>query len=134
MFATAQTFTMMVVSRLLLGLVGAGFVVGIRMVSEWFAPADLGTAEGVYGGWGNFGASAAAFGLPALATWIASATGSPDGWRWAIGLTGVMAAAYGLVYLRVGAGHPRGRRLRALDARRPGSRSPTARPCSAWPP
>ena len=56
------------------GLIGAGFVVGIRMVSEWFAPADLGTAEGVYGGWGNFGASAAAFGLPALATWIASAT------------------------------------------------------------
>lgn len=108
LFATAQTFQMMVISRLLLGLVGAGFVVGIRMVSEWFAPADLGTAEGVYGGWGNFGASAAAFGLPALATWIASATGSPDGWRWAIGLTGVMAAGYGVVYMRVVQDTPEG--------------------------
>ena len=56
----AQTFTQMVVSRLLLGIVGAGFVVGIRMVSEWFPPKELGTAEGVYGGWGNFGAAAAA--------------------------------------------------------------------------
>ncbi|MGZ4693524.1 MAG: NarK family nitrate/nitrite MFS transporter [Acidimicrobiales bacterium] len=108
MFATARSFEMMVISRLLLGLVGAGFVVGIRMVSEWFAPADLGTAEGVYGGWGNFGASAAAFGLPALATWIASATGSPDGWRWAIGLTGLMAAAYGVVYLRAVEDTPEG--------------------------
>ena len=96
-FATAHSFTMLVVSRLLLGVVGAGFVVGIRMVSEWFPPRDLGTAEGVYGGWGNFGASAAAFGLPVVAAWW----GGPDGWRWAIALTGVIAALYGVVYLRV---------------------------------
>jgi len=104
MFATAHSFTMLVVSRLLLGIVGAGFVVGIRMVSEWFPPRDLGTAEGVYGGWGNFGASAAAFGLPALAAWL----GGPDGWRWAIGLTGVIAAAYGLVYRHIVEDTPEG--------------------------
>ena len=46
---------MLVVSRLMIGIVGAGFVVGIRMVSEWFPPAEVGTAEGIYGGWGNFG-------------------------------------------------------------------------------
>ena len=116
---------MLVVSRLLLGIVGAGFVVGIRMVSEWFPPADLGTAEGVYGGWGNFGASAAAFGLPALATWIASAP-VPDGWRWAIGLTGVDRRRLRRRLPAARAGHARGRRLRALDARRPASRSRTA--------
>ena len=60
-FATAQNFTMLVVARLLTGVVGAGFVVGIRMVSEWFDPAEVGTAEGVYGGWGNFGAAAATY-------------------------------------------------------------------------
>jgi NNP family nitrate/nitrite transporter-like MFS transporter len=94
LFAVGHSFTTLVVSRLLLGIVGAGFVVGIRMVSEWFPPAQLGTAEGVYGGWGNFGASAAAFGLPALAAWL----GGPDGWRWAIAVTGVVAAVYGLAY------------------------------------
>ncbi len=65
---------MLVVSRLLLGVVGAGFVVGIRMVSEWFPPAELGTAEGVYGGWGNFGAAAAACSPCRV---VASAIGGP---------------------------------------------------------
>lgn len=104
MFASAHSFTMMVISRLLLGIVGAGLVVGIRMVSEWFPPRDLGTAEGVYGGWGNFGASAASFGLPALAAWL----GGPDGWRWAIGLTGVIAAVNGVVYRRIVTDTPEG--------------------------
>ena len=33
LFATAQSFGMLVASRLMIGVVGAGFVVGIRMVS-----------------------------------------------------------------------------------------------------
>ena len=61
------------------GIVGAGFVVGIRMVSEWFKPSELGTAEGLYGGWGNFGAAAATLGLPV----VASIVGGNEGWRWA---------------------------------------------------
>jgi NNP family nitrate/nitrite transporter-like MFS transporter len=96
LFATAQSFEMLVVSRLLMGIVGSGFVVGIRMVSEWFPPAELGTAEGIYGGWGNFGAAAAALLLPV----VADVVGGPDGWRWAVAVTGLLAAAYGLVYLR----------------------------------
>ena len=57
-FATAlsQNFNHLVISRLLMGIVGAGFVVGIRMVSEWFPPKEIGIAQGIYGGWGNFGA------------------------------------------------------------------------------
>ena len=65
LFATAQSFEQLIASRLLMGVVGAGFVVGIRMVSEWFPPSEVGTAEGIYGGWGNFGAAAAALTLPA---------------------------------------------------------------------
>ena len=95
-FAFAQTFEVMVLSRLALSVVGAGFVVGIRMVSEWFPPREVGTAEGVYGGWGNFGSAAAAFSLPLLAGFV----GGDQGWRWAIFTTGVVAATYGLVYLR----------------------------------
>ena len=96
MFALATSFELMVASRLLLSVVGAGFVVGIRMVSEWFPPREVGTAEGVYGGWGNFGSAAAAFALPILAGII----GGADGWRWSVGSTGVIAAVYALVYLR----------------------------------
>lgn len=104
MFALSQSFSQMVVSRLLLGVVGAGFVVGIRMVSEWFPPKELGTAEGVYGGWGNFGAAAAAIVLPL----VAAAAGGDEGWRWAIGLSGAIAAAYGVFYARAVADTPDG--------------------------
>jgi NNP family nitrate/nitrite transporter-like MFS transporter len=94
-FATASSFSVLVASRLALGIVGAGFVVGIRLVAEWFPPKDLGTAEGVYGGWGNFGSAAAALGLPALASAVAAGAG---GWRWGTGLAGAIAALYGVVF------------------------------------
>lgn len=51
LFALAQDFNQLVISRLLLSVVGAGFVVGIRMVAEWFPPREIGLAEGIYGGW-----------------------------------------------------------------------------------
>lgn len=103
-FALSSSFTVLVVSRLALSVVGAGFVVGIRMVAEWFPPGELGVAEGLYGGWGNAGAAAATVGLPVLAGWL----GGPDGWRWATLGTGALAAAYGLVYLRSTADTPPG--------------------------
>src|SRR6186997_1661116 len=79
-FAFSRSVSTLVLSRLALSVVGAGFVVGIRMVSEWFPPSEVGTAEGVYGGWGNFGAAAAAFSPPASDGLV----GGDDGWRWAI--------------------------------------------------
>lgn len=103
-FALAQSFEVLLLSRLALSVVGAGFVVGIRMVSEWFPPREVGTAEGVYGGWGNFGSAAAAFSLPVLAGFF----GGADGWRWSIGLTGVIAFLYGLHYLRAVTDTPEG--------------------------
>lgn len=110
LFATAQSFEQLVASRLLMGVVGAGFVVGIRMVSEWFPPSELGTAEGIYGGWGNFGAAAAALTLPTIAT---MASGS-EGWRWAVALTGVLCLAYAAVYLRAVTDTPDGRTYKAV--------------------
>jgi len=121
-FAFAHSFEVMVFSRLLVSIVGAGFVVGIRMVSEWFPPAELGMAEGVYGGWGNFGAAAAAFSLPLAAGWV----GGDEGWRWAIFAVGLIAAVYGLVYLRSvqdtpdGVTYARPRRQGALEVTSPG--------------
>lgn len=104
LFATATSFSMLVGSRLAVSVVGAGFVVGIRMVAEWFPPREIGGAEGIYGGWGNFGAAAAALALPT----VAAIAGGPDGWRWAIGLTGVVSATFGAVYLRAVSDTPDG--------------------------
>src|SRR5690606_21566464 len=84
LFAISTTFEMLVLSRLALSVVGAGFVVGIRMVSEWFPQSEVGTAEGVYGGWGNFGSAAAAIALPTVAALAADSMLPGAGWRWAI--------------------------------------------------
>ena len=101
MFAAAQNFSQLVISRLLLSIVGAGFVIGIRMVAEWFPPKEIGLAEGIYGGWGNFGSAASAFTLPVIGGWLA--VGAPGGgdilnWRACIAGTGIIAALYGIFY------------------------------------
>jgi len=93
-FALSTNFVMLAVTRLLLGFAGAGFVVGIRMIGEWFPAREAGYAQGLYAGLGNFGSAVAAITLPA----VAIAFGGPEGWRWAIGLTGLIAIAYAPVY------------------------------------
>ena len=98
MFAMADNFEQLAFSRFLLGFIGAGFVVGIRMVSEWFPANELGTAEGIYGGWGNFGSAAAAMSLPTLALLITKYFGIEDGWRYAVGLTGLMSLAFSFIW------------------------------------
>lgn len=94
MFALADSFIQAAIARFLLGFIGAGFVIGIRMVSEWFPHNELGTAEGIYGGWGNFGSAAAAFTLPSISLIF----GGEDGWRYAIGITGLISLLFGFIY------------------------------------
>jgi MFS transporter, NNP family, nitrate/nitrite transporter len=108
-FATAHSFTVLAVSRLFVGLIGAGFVVGIRLVAEWFDDRDMGTATGFYGGWGNFGSAAAAISLPLLATFLAH---GPGAWRWGVFTAGAVAAAYGIVLLALVRDTPNGQTYR----------------------
>ncbi|ALS98341.1 NarK family nitrate/nitrite MFS transporter [Lacimicrobium alkaliphilum] len=104
LFALAETFIQAAIARFMLGFIGAGFVIGIRMVSEWFPSQELGTAEGIYGGWGNFGSAAAAFSLPALALWL----GGDNGWRYAIALTGLMSLIFAVIYFMSVSDTPKG--------------------------
>ncbi|HEY9691417.1 MAG TPA: NarK family nitrate/nitrite MFS transporter [Oculatellaceae cyanobacterium] len=94
----AQDFNQLVISRLLMGIVGSGFVIGIRMVSEWFTPKEIGSAQGIYGGWGNFGAFGAEFALPTIGIATAFLAGGASNWRLAIALTGIISAIYGVIY------------------------------------
>ena len=93
-FAIAQTFDQLAIMRFLLGFSGAGFVIGIRMISEWYPARQAGIAQGIYGGWGNAGSAGAAVSLPTLALYF----GGDDGWRYAIASTGVLAFVYSFVY------------------------------------
>ncbi|MGB3294161.1 MAG: MFS transporter [Phormidesmis sp.] len=116
-FATATSFNQLVVGRLLMGIVGAGFVIGIRMTAEWFPPKEVGTAEGIYGGWGNFGSAFSAFTMVLFAMALSFLPGAFDfgepqnfnvlgfafdseilNWRAAIAGSGIVAALYGVFY------------------------------------
>jgi NNP family nitrate/nitrite transporter-like MFS transporter len=103
-FAIADSYTALLASRYMLGFVGAGFVIGIRMIGEWFPAKQVGVAEGIYGGWGNFGSAAAAMALPTLALMY----GGDDGWRYAIGSTGVITLVYSFIYYRLARNTPKG--------------------------
>lgn len=96
MFALADNFIELAWSRFLLGFIGAGFVVGVRIIGDWFPSNQIGTAEGIYAGWGNFGSAAAALCLPGLALYL----GEENGWRFAVAATGLMALMYSVVYYR----------------------------------
>ncbi len=103
-FAMADSYEMLLATRFALGFVGAGFVIGIRMIGEWFPAKQVGVAEGIYGGWGNFGSAAAAMILPTMALWY----GGEDGWRYAIATTGAIALAYSFVYFKLARNTPKG--------------------------
>ncbi len=97
-FAAAQTFEQLALARFLLGFIGAGFVIGIRLVGEWFPARQVGLAQGIYAGFGNFGSAAGAILLPTLALLF----GGAHGWRYAIAATGVVSLLYaGLFYAKV---------------------------------
>jgi len=93
-FALAQDYQQLALARFLSGFVGAGFVVGIRMISEWFPAKQTGLAQGIYGGWGNFGSAGAALLLPTVALWF----GAENGWRYAVALTALVSVTYGFAY------------------------------------
>lgn len=104
MFAFANTYQQLALFRFLMGFTGAGFVIGIRMVGEWFPHKSVGIAEGIYGGWGNFGSAAAAMSLPTLAMIY----GGDNGWRYALATTGAIAGLYGVFYYITARNTPKG--------------------------
>ncbi len=91
-FAFSDTYTQMLASRLILSMVGTGFVVGIHMTSLWSKPRDIGFAQGVEAGLGNWGASIAAILMPIAAL---NVFGS---WRYAAAASGLVMLIYGLYY------------------------------------
>lgn len=120
--AFSNHFWQLVICRLLISCVGAGFVVGIRLVGEWFDAREIGMAEGIYGGLGNFGMAAATFGLPL----VALAFGKDDGWRWATALSGVLCLLWAFVYHAKAVDAPPGKEFKRPKKR--GALEVTTRP------
>lgn len=99
-FAFGTTFMQLMISRLILGSIGAGFVIGIKMMAIWFPKEMIGRAEGFYAGWGNFGSAWAAMTLPWFAItvcekWLGL---GEDSWKYALAVNGLVSLVYGIMY------------------------------------
>ena len=106
-FSMMDTFERLAMMRFLLAFVCAGFVIGIRMIGEWFPHKQVGLAEGIYGGWGNFGSAGAALTIPTVAV-LLTGIGGEDNWRYAIAISGMVAITYSFIYFNVARDTPRG--------------------------
>jgi NNP family nitrate/nitrite transporter-like MFS transporter len=120
-FAFGDTFIQLLVSRLFLGSIGAGFVIGIRMVAQWFPPKMIGRAEGFYAGWGNFGSAWAAMTLPWIAiTFFQDWLGlGPESWRWALVFNGLVSLVYGIAYYFLVRDLPEGKKFKGTKKTEP---------------
>lgn len=112
-FALGDSFMQLFIARLFLGCVGAGFVVGIKMVAQWFPPKYIGRAEGFYAGWGNFGSAFAAMTLPWFALTVMGDwfNAGDNSWRWAMAINGLVLGIYGVMYFFLVRDTPEGTRL-----------------------
>jgi NNP family nitrate/nitrite transporter-like MFS transporter len=120
-FAFAGTFVQLLIARLVLSSVGAGFVIGIKMVAQWFTPKYIGRAEGFYAGWGNFGSAFAAMTLPWFAItfmgdWLNL---GDDAWRWAMAVNGLVMGIYGVMYYFLVRDVPEGEHLHKAEKTEP---------------
>ena len=106
----ADSYLLLLVAGLLLGVSGAAFAIGVPFVASWFPPERQGWAVGIYG-IGTAGTAASAFAMPALFNGPGRATA---GVIYAIAL-----AAFAVVWLLLARNaHVDGERPEAMPLRR----------------
>jgi NNP family nitrate/nitrite transporter-like MFS transporter len=92
-----RTFLMF---RLIIGGIGASFVITQYHASVMFAPKCVGTANAVTAGWGNLGGGATHLIMPALFALLVGplAFSEQIGWRLAMAIAGSLCFVMGVVY------------------------------------
>ena len=150
----AQDFQTFLVFRLLIGIIGASFVITQYHTSVMFAPNVVGTANATTAGWGNLGGGVTQLAMPIVLGILTVGAYVPftdirflpglglsdaAGWRVAMVLAGLMCAAVGVAYYFLTQDAPEGnyRELRAAGRLAPrksvkGSFAAAARDPRVW--
>lgn len=105
----AHDYTSLLLARMAIGIVGAGFVVTQYHMSVMFAPNVVGTANAMTAGWGNAGGGAAQAVMPwVLAGLVTLGVSSAQGWRMAMLIPGVLMVVVGVLYWKYTQDSPQG--------------------------
>jgi NNP family nitrate/nitrite transporter-like MFS transporter len=100
--AFSHDFTSFLIFRLLIGVIGASFVITQYHTSLMFAPNCVGTANATSAGWGNLGGGVTQFAMPLLFTLLVSVLGlsAAVGWRASMVIAGAVCLLTGVAYYR----------------------------------
>lgn len=96
----AQNFETFLIFRVLIGLIGASFVITQYHTTMMFAPNCIGTANATTAGWGNLGGGVTQFVMPLVFTLLVGTFGLSEywGWRTTMFLAGVLCLLTGVAY------------------------------------
>lgn len=96
----ANSFETFLLARVLIGCIGAAFVITQYHTSVMFAPNVVGQANATSAGWGNLGGGVTQFVMPLLFSVFVVGFGFSDamGWRLAMVVVGVIIFLIGIAY------------------------------------
>ena len=98
----ANSYESFLVFRLIIGVIGASFVITQFHTSMMFAPNVVGTANAVAGGWGNLGGGITNIAMPLIAAALVGAgyVDHLNSWRYAMIIPGVILLLMAFIYYR----------------------------------
>jgi len=129
----AQGYTSFLVCRLLIGLVGASFVITQYHTSAMFAPNVVGTANATTAGWGNLGGGVTQIAMPIVVLGlVALGATHAHAWRYAMLVPGGLMLVMSYLYLRYTQDSPFGKAERAVTGKSKGSLLEAARDRRVW--
>jgi NNP family nitrate/nitrite transporter-like MFS transporter len=113
----ANDFTTFLLFRVMIGAIGASFVITQYHTSLMFAPNCVGTANATTAGWGNLGGGVTQMVMPLVFAMFVGSLGftTAVGWRLSMFVAGVLCALAGVAYYFLTQDSPEGnfRELRA---------------------
>ncbi len=98
----AQDFTTLLIFRLMIGFIGASFVITQYHTSVMFAPNCVGTANATTAGWGNLGGGVTQMVMPLLFALFTGVVGVSTFWGWRLSMVvaGAVCMLTGILYYR----------------------------------
>ncbi len=106
----ANSFETFLLFRILIGVIGASFVITQYHTSVMFASNCVGTANATTAGWGNLGGGVTQFVMPAVLALLVGLLGFNDmvGWRVCMILAGIVCMLVGVLYYLLTQDSPEG--------------------------
>jgi NNP family nitrate/nitrite transporter-like MFS transporter len=97
--AFVETYTQFLICRILIGFIGASFVITQYHTSLMFASNCVGTANATSAGWGNLGGGANRLGMPIIASVVIACGVSEEmSWRYSMAIAGGVCLLVAILY------------------------------------